>query len=292
MDIVIGHNQVKDELIKAINNNMVSHAYIFEGIEGIGKFLLAKEFAKILLCRNNNTESCGSCESCLLIDNHPDFKIIQSEKSSIKVDQIRDLGLYVALKPIISQRKVYIINNAEEMTEEAQNALLKVLEEPPVYVTIIMVTSNKEKLLKTIKSRCVILKFNGLSKEELSKYYNGERIDDEVFKYSRGSISKMNKIKGENFFEVAGKIKEAIDSKDLLLMNKQINLVIKNKNLKENITEILDYLIFLYFNNIGSDYIKNTRIIEIIESSKQDLNRNANTEIALNAMTLWLLEVS
>jgi DNA polymerase-3 subunit delta' len=290
MNNIIGHNEIKSELKNAISNNTVSHAYIFEGIEGIGKLTLAKNFARILLCLEKSTEACGKCESCKIIDNHPDFQIIDSEKGSIKVDQIRQLGLSIALKPIASERKVYIINNAENMTEEAQNALLKVLEEPPTYATIIIITSNKEKLLKTIKSRCSTLRFNGLSQDDINKYFNNESINEHILKYARGSIGKIIELKNKNYFDTARNLKDALDKKDLLLINKQVSGIISDKDAKENVIEILDYLIFLYFSVIKENYIKHTNCIEIIESTKQDLKRNANAEIALNAMVLWLIE--
>ena len=135
---LIGNQKVKETLIKSIISNRISHSYMFLGIEGIGKALFAKEFAKAILCLKEG-EYCDNCKSCIEFstDNNPDYVYIEPEETKIKIDQIRNMQLKVAEKPIISNKKVYIINDAETMTPEAQNCLLKTLEEPPEYVTII-----------------------------------------------------------------------------------------------------------------------------------------------------------
>ena len=135
---ILGNEKIKDVLINAVKLNKVSHSYLFIGPDGIGKKLIAKEFAKMILCTSEN-KYCNNCKSCIEFDtnNNPDFRIIEPDGNSLKIEQIREFQNKVSEKPIISDRKVYIINNSDKMTQEAQNCLLKTLEEPPEFVTII-----------------------------------------------------------------------------------------------------------------------------------------------------------
>ena len=170
---LIGNDQIKESLEEAINSNNISHSYIFTGIQGIGKRLFAREYAKNIMCINSG--KCNEeCDSCLKFNSNSntDFQEIEPDGKSIKIEQIRKMQEHVSKKPIISNRKVYIINDAEQMTEEAQNCLLKTLEEPPQYAVIILIASNENKLLATIKSRCVTIKFNRISDGELKKKLN------------------------------------------------------------------------------------------------------------------------
>lgn len=157
---VIGNNPIKQLLLTSISSNNILHSYMFVGPNGIGKCLLAQEFAKIIL-------NCSSD-----IYNHPDFMLIQSEdRKSLKIEQIRYLQEKIAEKPIVANKKVYIIDDSDNMTNEAQNCLLKTLEEPPSYAVIILIVSNENKILTTIKSRCTKLVFHSLSNEEITSYF-------------------------------------------------------------------------------------------------------------------------
>lgn len=157
---VIGNDLIKQSLLYSIHSNNILHSYMFIGPNGIGKCLLAQEFAKAIL--NNATD----------IYNHPDFMLIVAEDGkSLKIEQIRYLQEKIAEKPIKSNKKVYIINDSDCMTKEAQNCLLKTLEEPPEYAVIILIVANENKMLTTIKSRCTKLVFQPLSAEEITSYF-------------------------------------------------------------------------------------------------------------------------
>ena len=123
---ILGNDNIKELLTNAVKNNKASHSYMFVGTEGIGKKLIAKEFAKMILCTDEN-KYCGKCKSCIEFEssNNPDFKIIEPDGNSLKIEQIREFQNKVSEKPIISNRKVYIINDSDKMTTEAQNGLLK-----------------------------------------------------------------------------------------------------------------------------------------------------------------------
>ena len=152
---IIGNEKNKSILEKSIKLKKTSHSYLFLGTEGIGKRLIALEFAKKILCLEPENENC-KCKSCIEFDSgsNPDFLIIEPEDGKIKIEQIRNMQRRVAEKPINSNKKVYIIDNSDQMTTEAQNCLLKTLEEPPEYLTIILICSNEYNMLSTIKSRC------------------------------------------------------------------------------------------------------------------------------------------
>ena len=173
-DNIIGNNSVKKLLSHAIDFNNILHSYMFIGPEGIGKSLFAKEFAKIIL--NNPID----------IYNHPDFMIIEPEDGkSLKIEQIRYLQEKISEKPISSSKKIYIINDSDSMTKEAQNCLLKTLEEPPSYAIMVLIVSNENKMLTTIKSRCTKVSFHSLSIDELKSYFTINNLpipSDNIFK--------------------------------------------------------------------------------------------------------------
>ena len=166
---IIGNDDIKELFNKSLETKNLVHSYMFIGPEGIGKSLFAKELAKMILCQVDE-KACGSCSSCIKFDsgNHPDFVFVDSEDGkNIKIGQIRLMQESIAEKPIVSSNKVYVINNSDLMTAEAQNCLLKTLEEPPEYATIILICSNSSKLLNTIKSRCTKIAFKKLSEDDL-----------------------------------------------------------------------------------------------------------------------------
>ena len=172
-DKILGNDKIKFELINSIKSGKYSHSYLFLGISGIGKKMIAREFAKMILC-DGEEKYCNKCKSCLEFDsnNNPDFTEIVPDGNNVKIEQIREMQRKIVEQPIISTKKVYIIDDADTMTTEAQNCLLKTLEEPPEYMTIILICTNEGNLLSTIKSRCTRMKFDPIRNEELKKYLN------------------------------------------------------------------------------------------------------------------------
>ncbi len=168
----------QDEVVSHIRNSLlvkhIAHAYIFEGPTGCGKRTVAGLFAASLQCENAGVEPCGKCHSCAqsTSNSHPDVIRITPEKGSIiKVDEIRDrLVKDMAVKPYSGNYKIYIVEGAQNMNESAQNALLKTLEEPPEYGVIMLLTTNAEKLLPTIRSRCVTLKFRPVPDDKVRSF--------------------------------------------------------------------------------------------------------------------------
>ena len=169
---IIGQKEIIDNLKHSVERGRIVHALIFSGVEGIGKRTVARAFASLLMCENPiDLNACGQCRVCQLIDNdaNPDFKIVKTDEDTIKVEQIRDIQSDVAIRPMYSNKKVYIIEEADKMTVQAQNCLLKTLEEPPEYVVIIMTVTNYEVLLETVRSRSQRLSFKKNSYKEIQQ---------------------------------------------------------------------------------------------------------------------------
>ena len=183
---ILGQNHILRHFENAIRMGKISHAYIINGEEGSGKMNLAIHFAKALQCERNNSNkainedgeritvpgtACGQCKSCKQTDskNQPDIKYITYEKSGIGVDEIREqINDDIDIKPYSSPYKIYIVPESEKMTVQAQNALLKTIEEPPEYAIIILLTTNADTFLQTILSRCVMLNIRPV-KEDIIK---------------------------------------------------------------------------------------------------------------------------
>lgn len=240
------HEKVKGILKRAIESNSVGHAYIFEGISGIGKFSTALSFAAALLCENRkDLDSCGECQSCMLCNakTHPDVRIITNQlyDSSLKsekllTDTIRQMKQEIYQKPSLADRKIYIIPNADSMNISAQNSLLKILEEPPLYCTIILIAENSNMFLETVLSRAARIRFSPLGKDSVEKFLEKELIDKEKAKliasFSGGSIGEAKKLSLE---EDITKIREETISALCGLLNSSYKNVFEfSKFLKAN----------------------------------------------------------
>ena len=288
---IVGNNKIKEMLARSVQNETLSHSYLFVGISGIGKKMLAKEFAKNILC--NEKEKTYTCKSCIEFesDNHPDYIYIEPEGNNIKIEQIRFLQKKIQEKPIISKQKVYIINDADTMTTEAQNCLLKTLEEPPEFATIILIGSNENAFLPTIKSRCMILTFQPIEKEELKQYmernYGINQITPNQLAMFQGSIGKaiLLKDKQEEYNQIEDMI-DGLNQKDLLEI---IQLATLLYQAKDEIFEILEYINILLLEHAKKNYLY-TNCIEIVENTKKRLKQNANYDMCIDNMVFNMWE--
>ena len=163
---VVGHKWAVDLLKRALAGERVAHAYLLTGPPQIGKRLLALNFAQALNCLDEE-KPCGQCLACSKIahGSHPDVQVIEGERGTLKIDQMRTLRHEAALSPLEGRWKVYIIRQMEQATAEAANCLLKTLEEPPAYVILVLTASEAEALLPTIVSRCQVLNLRALATE-------------------------------------------------------------------------------------------------------------------------------
>lgn len=217
---VKGHEHIIKNLKSALRNGKTSHAYIISGPDGVGKRTVADAFARALQCEEYDGDSCGKCISCRSFDsgNHPDvFYVVPTKTKSLGVDDIRDqLIKHSEIKQYKYKYKVFIVENADTMTTQAQNALLKTLEEPPHYVVILLLAESADAFLPTIVSRCVNLKLNPLSAGEVKDYLIGnENADvekaDFYAEYSQGCIGKaVELMNSEDFAEKRKTVLECI----------------------------------------------------------------------------------
>ena len=287
---ILGNDKIKNLLQESVNNNKVSHSYLFVGKSGIGKKMIAKEFAKAILCLGDN-KYCDNCKSCLEFDgqNNPDFFIVEPDGNAIKIDQIRNMQKGVQEKPIISKSKVYIIDNADFMTKEAQNALLKTLEEPPEFVTIILIGENENEFLATIKSRCMIIHFNSISDSEMEKYlqenYN-MNVTSNMLDVFQGSIGKAIELKDkqEEYLIIEQAI-ENIEKEDLIDLIKKLDILYTSK---DEIFDMLDYINIILLKK-SKENVKYTDCIKIVENTKRRIDQNANYDMSIDNMlfNIW-----
>lgn len=290
---IIGNENVKHLLNNSIKSNNLVHSYMFVGTDGIGKRLFAKDLAEMILCLSEN-KSCGKCSSCIKFqgDNHPDFMLIDSDDGkSIKIAQIRLLQEKIAEKPIISNHKVYVINNSDLMTVEAQNCLLKTLEEPPEYATIILVLSNENKLLNTIKSRCTKVAFQKLNDDELISYANshGITINKNLLSTCGGSISNLMNLQNNiDAYEELDKLINDFSIKDIVDIWNEAEILYKSK---ENILSLLDYFNIVFLNRLKiSNEKKYIYSIKYVETTKRRLSANANFDMCIDNLLLKIWE--
>jgi DNA polymerase-3 subunit gamma/tau len=187
---IVGQQHVTRTLVNAIESNRVAHAYIFSGVRGVGKTTVARILAKALNCAKGSTaEPDGTCDSCREITAGTSLDVLEIDAASNRgIDQIRELREMVRYAPAASRYKVVILDEAHQLTDEASNALLKTLEEPPERVVFILATTRSEDLVETIKSRAQLFQFRSLTFQEISAQI--ERIvKAEKLKIDSGAVA-------------------------------------------------------------------------------------------------------
>lgn len=321
---IIGHKGIINHLQNAISAGKVSHAYIFHGEEGMGKKSLALSFAKTLQCAGEGINSCNQCKSCIQAEskNHPDILWINNEKNSIGVDEIRtQINADIMVKPYQSRYKIYIIESADKLTENAQNALLKTIEEPPEYAVIMLLCCNINSLLPTILSRCVVLDLKpvdkNLIKEFLMKEYQIPDYKAEIAaNFSGGNVGKaIRYATSEDFEKKRDEIFHILRYIDEMELNEIIAGI---KTVSENRDAVFDYIdiMLLWFRDIlmlkatndpnlllfkeeyqvlrqqaskrSYDQIEN--IIKSLDEAKAKLTANVNFDITIELMLLNMKE--
>ena len=284
---LIGNEKIKQNLQKILNNNTIAHSYMFIGTKGIGKKQFAKEFAKGILCINEDNKLCNNCKSCIefVNNNNPDYYEVnlQEDENSIKIEAIRQMQKRVQELPIVSKRKVYIIDDSELMTKEAQNCLLKTLEEPPNFVTIILIVSNENLILNTIKSRCLKIYFNDLSDEELKKYINANleiaEFSENMIKACGGSIGKASIIyENKDIYSELDNIFNNVEKYTLTDVVSKLETLYKSK---DEIQDILEYLNTIFIKK-AKENIKYIDYIKYVEETKRNINANCNYDMSID----------
>lgn len=321
-DGIVGQKKAIESIKKAIEDNQIAHAYLFEGAEGLGKKAIALNLATALVCSGND-KPCGKCNSCLKAStgNHPEIKVIE-EEGTIKVDEIRQLIKDIQLKPYEGIRKVYIICDADKINIQGQNALLKTLEEPPHYATIILLATRSSRLLPTIVSRCQTIKLSPLSLDEVKTYLvNNKDINNEraqmLAAFSGGIVGRAEKLLDDEDFhkrrEELIKLSRNLITSNLISILDQISFFEEEKS---NVEEILDLMISWYrdlyvyketrsldliinidkideieLQSVRVDLGKVRDIIFIIEKAKNNLKSNVQFHLNIEVMLLNIQEV-
>ena len=288
---IIGNQEVKKYLEKNIKQNNILHSYLFLGTDGIGKKIIAKEFAKAILCLEDKEDSC-SCKSCTCFDgnNHPDFYVVEPDAGSIKIAPIREMTEKIIEKPIMSERKVYIIDEFDKMTKEAQNCLLKTLEEPPEFAVIILISSNENLILNTIKSRCMTVKFKNIDDKELLDYaihnIGYDNVSTNLLKAFDGSIAKAIRLKdNKQRYEDIEKVISDLATKDI------IDILLDAKVLydKENIYDTLDYMVVCLYAKKDENY-KYLECIKYVNKCFLRIKSNSNFDMSIDNMLFEMKE--
>ncbi len=247
---ITGQTSIKELLIRSIASDRISHAYIFEGDSGMGKKTLAYSFARQLIC--DDKSGCGICRHCKLAmsGNHPDIITVtpSEDKKNISVDNIRALYETIMVKPYSAGRKIIIIPNAERLGIQAQNALLKMLEEPPSYIVFILLTVSSNHFLETVLSRCIKLSLQPYSDGEIRSVLsqNGyQGVSDQVISCADGNVGKaLSLVSNSSFLSLR---KELASLFDLFFeeKNKVFDIIAFFEENKDSAEDIFD--IFLSF---------------------------------------------
>ena len=322
---VVGHKDILKYISSAVENNRVSHAYILNGERGSGKKMLANLFAMTLLCETGDNEPCGKCHSCKQAEsgNHPDIIRVTHEKpNSISVDDIRtQVNNTVDIKPYQGPYKVYIIPQADMMTPQAQNAILKTIEEPPSYAVFLLLTENAETLLPTINSRCVMLKLRNI-KDTLIKKYLMENLEIPDYKadmctaFAQGNMGRAIMLaNSDHFNEIREEAVQLLKHISEMELN-EIVAAVKNISVyKLEITDYLDIIMIWYMDVLlykatkeidkvvfkdqlqsikeqarKSSYEGIELILESLEKAKARLKANVNFDLVMELLFLTIKE--
>ena len=322
---ILGHEQIIAHLQNAIEEDKVSHAYIFNGPEASGKMMLAEAFAMALQCEGEGKRPCLECRSCRQAADHnqPDIIYVSHEKpNTIGVDDIRtQINNDIDIKPYSSRYKVYIVDEAQKMNQQAQNALLKTIEEPPAYAIILLLTTNADSFLQTILSRCITLNLKAVKedkiKEYLMKHYQIPDYQADICAaFSQGNVGKAIQLaSSEEFGELKASVLQLmkrLEDIDLYAMTGAV------KQIAEYKLSVNDYfdLMMIWFRDVL--YLKATNdvdglifkdevydikkqaakrsyqgietILEALEKAKIRLNANVNFDLVIELLLLTIKE--
>lgn len=322
---ILGHEQIIAHLQNAIEEDKVSHAYIFNGPEASGKMMLAEAFAMALQCEGEGKRPCLECRSCRQAADHnqPDIIYVSHEKpNTIGVDDIRtQINNDIDIKPYSSRYKVYIVDEAQKMNQQAQNALLKTIEEPPAYAIILLLTTNADSFLQTILSRCITLNLKAVKedkiKEYLMKHYQIPDYQADICAaFSQGNVGKaiqlasseefgelkasvlqlMKRLEDIDLYEMTGAVKQIAEYKlsvndyfDLMMIWFRDVLYLKATNdvdgliFKDEVYDIKKQAAKRSYQGIET-------ILEALEKAKIRLNANVNFDFVIELLLLTIKE--
>ena len=322
---IVGHEQIIEHLRNAITMDKVSHAYIFKGPEYSGKMMLAEAFAMALQCEEHNPDGCMNCHSCKQAAdrNQPDIIYVSHEKpNTISVDDIRQqLNNDIVIKPYSSKYKIYIVDEAEKMNPQAQNALLKTIEEPPAYAVIMLLTTNADSFLQTILSRCITLNLKSVKDETIRKhlmshYQIPDYQADICTAFAQGNVGKAIQLASSDDFNqlkaAALQLLKRLEDIDLYELGAAIKQIGEFKLKVQDYFDLMmiwyrDILYFKATNDVNKLIFKDEvydikkqaathsyqgieAIIEALQKAKVRLNANVNFDLVIELLLLTIKE--
>lgn len=321
---VIGHENIIGHFKSSIERGKVAHAYLIHGEKGTGKKLLAGLFAKTLQCEFGGTDPCGTCRSCLQCDtgNQPDIIWVTHEKPTvISVDDIREqVNKDIIVRPYSSRYKIYIIPEAELMNPQAQNALLKTIEEPPEYAVIMLLTNNIGKMLPTIISRCITLNLKPVGELDMLDYLSKLGIPLTKAKFcvgfAFGNLGKAVRLAtSEEYNEIKQDCVQILKNVNKMEVYELVEAVKKMAKYKLDVYDYIDLMMMWYrdllmlkvsgspdkllfkeeyatlkqqANYISFEGIEN--VLEAMDKVKIRLDANVNFDIAMELLLLTIKE--
>ena len=322
---IVGHEDIIAHFKSSIETGNVGHAYIISGDAGSGKKALAYAFADTLECEAGGTEPCGNCQSCLQIStgNYPDIITVTHEKPNlISVDEVREqLVNTVDVKPYKGKYKIYVIPDAELLNVQAQNAILKTIEEPPAYAVILLLTTNLDKLLETVQSRCLKLQTKPIRERDVLAYLmNVMGLTKEkayfCLDFAQGNLGKAIKLAGnEEYAEIVDSVVNVlthIGDMDVETLGKAVKDI---EQFKMSMNDYMDLMMMWYRDammikitgNVDKILFKNEFStlkkqagkltfksiedkIDAIAKAEQRLLANANFDVTIELLLLTLKE--
>ena len=322
---IVGHEQIIEHLKTAIEMGKVSHAYILNGPDLSGKMMIAEAFARALLCEKQDPDGCGECRSCRQSDdrNNPDIIYVKHDKpNTISVDDIRtQLNNDIVIKPYSNQYKIYIVDEAEKMNQQAQNALLKTIEEPPAYAVIMLLTTNADSFLQTIRSRCITLNLKSVKNDVIKSYLMTEKKipdyqADVCAAFAQGVVGKAIKLASSDDFnelkESALSLIKRLDDIDLYEMGEAIKQISDYKLQVQDYFDLItvwyrDVLYMKATNDVNGLIFKDEvydikkqaskhsyhgieAIIEALDKAKLRINANVNFDLVMELLFLKIRE--
>lgn len=313
---------VSKMLVNSLKRDRISHAYIFQGSRGTGKSALSRLFAKSIFCKNRkDAEPCNACKDCRRIDsgNHPDLHWIIPDGASIKNDQILQLQKEFSYTGMESDRKVYVMEDADKMTANASNRLLKFLEEPGAHTTAILLTENSQALLQTIQSRCQILALQPLHEGQFEELLISEGLPQStarLLSQLTQNYEEAMEISGQEWFAKARKlvvqlveVLETRPNEALLFIHSQWMPVMKDRELQQLALHLLllwfKDIIYLYADRPDSiiyiqekDRLENslrhwtrqraTDSLQSVMEAKRQLDQNVHPALVMEKLTLQM----
>lgn len=323
---IVGHEDIIRHFKSSIEMNKISHAYIINGEVDSGKKMLARAFATTLQCEKGESSPCNTCQSCLQAasGNHPDIVMVTHEKPNIiSVDEIREQLIdTMDVKPYKSKYKIYIVPDAHLMNAQAQNAMLKTIEEPPEYGIVLLLTSNLDKMLETVQSRCMILNTKPVRERDMLNYLtkNMGLTEEKAYfclDFAQGNLGKAIKLAGNDEYvsviESVVSVLKKIQDLDVDELSKAMSEIEQFKLSMDDYLDLMtmwyrDVLMLKVTGNIDKllfkgEYTTMKKLasvlsykdietkIDAIARAKKRLDVNANFDITIELLLLTLKEI-